>query len=158
MTTLSDFTSRRLMGGPEALSAYAGKVALIVNVASHCGNTPQYAGLEVLWERYGKDGLVILGFPCNQFDAQEAGTEEEIAAFCDLNYGVTFPLFKKIDVNGQDADALYKWLKRETPGSGNRDVEWNFAKFLVGRDGVPLKRFGDKVEPEDIAPDIERLL
>jgi len=158
MTTLSDFTSRRLMGGPEALSAYAGKVALIVNVASHCGNTPQYAGLEALWERYGKDGLVVLGFPCNQFDAQEAGTEEEIAAFCDLNYGVSFPLFKKIDVNGHDADPLYIWLKRETPGSGNRDVEWNFAKFLVGRDGLPLKRFGDKVEPEDIAPDIERLL
>ena len=158
MTTLSDFTSRRLMGGPEALSTYAGKVALIVNVASHCGNTPQYAGLEALWERYGKDGLVILGFPCNQFDAQEPGTDEEIAAFCDLNYGVTFPLFKKIDVNGQAADPLYKWLKRETPDSCNRDVEWNFAKFLVGRDGAPVKRFGDKVEPEEIAPDIERLL
>ena len=158
MTTLSDFTAPRLLGGPEKLSDFDGKVALVVNVASHCGNTPQYGGLEALWEKYGPQGLVILGFPCNQFEGQEPGTDEEIAAFCDLNYGVTFPLFKKVDVNGPSADPLYKWLKAETPGSGNRDVEWNFAKFLLNREGRPVKRFGDKVEPETIAPDIESLL
>ena len=158
MTTLSDFTSRRLLGGPEPLSDYAGKVVLVVNVASHCGNTPQYAGLEDLWEKHRADGLVILGFPCNQFGEQEAGSAEEIAAFCDMTYGVTFPLFTKIDVNGPGADPLYKWLKRDTPGSDNRDVEWNFAKFLVGRDGKPVKRFGDKVEPADLSGDIAKLL
>ena len=158
MTTLSDFTANRLLGGPEPLADFAGKVALIVNVASHCGNTPQYAGLEALWERFGERGLVVLGFPCNQFSEQEPGTAEEIAAFCDLNYGVTFPLFRKIDVNGPAADPLYKWLKTATPGSDDRDIEWNFAKFLVGRDGKPAKRFGDKFEPVDIGPDIEKLL
>lgn len=158
MTKLSDFSSPRLLGGPEKLSDFDGKVALVVNVASHCGNTPQYAGLEALWEQYGPKGLVILGFPCNQFEGQEPGTDEEIAAFCDLNYGVTFPLFKKVDVNGPAADPLYKWLKAETPGSDNRDVEWNFAKFLVDREGKPVKRFGDKFDPAAIAPDIEKLL
>jgi glutathione peroxidase len=158
MTKLSDFTAPRLLGGPEKLSDFDGKVALVVNVASHCGNTPQYAGLEALWEKYGPQGLVILGFPCNQFAVQEPGSDEEIAAFCDLNYGVTFPLFKKVEVNGPAADPLYKWLKAETPGSDNRDVEWNFAKFLVDREGMPVKRFGDKFDPEAIAPDIEKLL
>jgi len=158
MTTLSDFTAKRLLGGPEPLADFGGKVALVVNVASHCGNTPQYAGLEALWKQYGARGLVVLGFPCNQFGEQEAGSAEEIAAFCDMTYGVTFPLFTKIEVNGPGADPLYKWLKRETPGSDNRDVEWNFAKFLVGRDGKPVKRLGDKVAPADIGPEIERLL
>jgi glutathione peroxidase len=158
MTKLSDFTAPRLLGGPEKLSDFDGKVTLVVNVASHCGNTPQYAALEALWEKYGPQGLVILGFPCNQFEGQEPGTDEEIAAFCDLNYGVTFPLFKKVEVNGPAADPLYKWLKAETPGSDNRDVEWNFAKFLVDRDGKPVKRFGDKFDPAAIAPDIEKLL
>jgi glutathione peroxidase len=158
MVTLSDFTARRLLGGPEALADFAGKVVLVVNVASQCGNTPQYAGLQRLWEKYQSDGLVILGFPCNQFDAQEPGSAEDIAAFCDLNYGVTFPLFGKIDVNGPAADPLYQWLKRDTPGSDNRDIEWNFAKFLLTRDGTPARRFGDKVNPSDIAPAIEALL
>ncbi|HWA17525.1 MAG TPA: glutathione peroxidase [Devosia sp.] len=158
MTKLSDFSAPRLLGGPAKLSDFDGKVTLVVNVASHCGNTPQYAGLEALWEKYGSKGLVILGFPCNQFEGQEPGSDEEIAAFCDLNYGVTFPLFKKVDVNGPAADPLFKWLKADTPGSDNRDVEWNFAKFLLDRDGKPVKRFGDKVQPETIAPDIESLL
>jgi glutathione peroxidase len=158
MTKLTDFTAPRLTGGSEPLSAYAGKVALVVNVASHCGNTPQYEGLEALYKKYGPDGFVVLGFPCNQFGEQEAGTEQQIAAFCTLNYAVDFPMFKKIEVNGAAADPLYKWLKRETPGSANRDVEWNFAKFLVGRDGQPVKRFGDKFDPAAIAPDIEKLL
>lgn len=158
MPTLSDFTARRLLGGPEALSDFAGKVVLVVNVASKCGLTPQYAGLELLWERYGPRGLVILGFPCNQFGSQEPGTEEEIAEFCDLNYGVSFPLFHKIDVNGEGADPLYQWLKRDTPGSDDRDIEWNFAKFLIGRDGVPVKRFEAQFQPADIAPAIEARL
>ena len=158
MPSLSDFTAPRLLGGSEPLSDFAGKVALVVNVASHCGNTPQYEGLEALYKQYGPNGFVVLGFPCNQFDAQEAGTAEEIAAFCTLNYAVDFPMFKKIEVNGAAADPLYKWLKRETPGSADRDIEWNFAKFLVGRDGKPVKRFGDKFDPAAIAPDIEALL
>ncbi len=158
MTTLSDFTETRLLGGTAPLSEYAGKVVLIVNVASHCGNTPQYEGLEALYERYGRDGFVVMGFPCNQFEGQEPGTAQEIADFCTGNFGVRFPMFGKIEVNGPAADPLYKWLKRETPGSDDRDIEWNFAKFLVGRDGKPVRRFGDKFPPADIAPEIEKLL
>jgi glutathione peroxidase len=158
MPKLSDFTANRLLGGPELLAAYAGKVVLIVNVASKCGSTPQYGGLQALWERYGGQGFVVLGFPCNQFDAQEPGSAEEIAAFCDLNYGVTFPLFRKIEVNGSGADPLYKWLKAETPGSANADIEWNFIKFLIGRDGRPAKRFAERFQPANIAPEIEALL
>jgi glutathione peroxidase len=158
MPRLSDFSAASLLGGPAPLADFTGKVALVVNVASHCGNTPQYEGLEALYKEYGDRGLVVLGFPCNQFGEQEAGSAEEIASFCTLNYAVDFPMFKKIEVNGPAADPLYKWLKHETPGSADRDIEWNFAKFLVGRDGVPVKRFGDKVQPADIAADIETLL
>ncbi len=158
MTTLSDFTATRLLGGVEPLSDFAGKVALVVNVASHCGNTVQYEGLEALHRTYGPRGLVVMGFPCNQFGEQEAGTAEEIAEFCTSIYGVDFPMFAKIEVNGEGADPLYKWLKSSTPGSDNRDIEWNFAKFLVGRDGRPVKRFGDKVLPADLIADIEALL
>jgi glutathione peroxidase len=158
MSTLSDFTATRLLGGQESLSTYAGRPALIVNVASKCGNTPQYEGLEALYRRYAPRGFVILGFPSNQFGEQEPGTDLEIASFCTLHYNVTFPMFSKIEVNGPNADPLYRWLKRDTPGSGDADVEWNFAKFLVGPAGVPVKRFGDKFPPENIAPEIERLL
>ena len=158
MPTLSDFSATRLLGGPEPLSDFAGKVALVVNVASHCGNTHQYEGLETLYKTYGPKGFVVLGFPSNEFDGQEPGTAEEIAEFCTVNFAVDFPMFGKIEVNGEGADPLYRWLKAETPGSGDRDVEWNFAKFLVGRDGRPVKRFGDKFPPADIAPDIEALL
>jgi glutathione peroxidase len=158
VTDLSSFTIERLGGGGDGLADTAGKVALVVNVASQCGNTPQYEGLEALYRTYRDRGLVVLGFPCNQFKGQEPGTDEEIARFCTLNYGVDFPMFKKIEVNGPGADPLYKWLKAETPGSDNRDIEWNFAKFLIGRDGKPVKRYGDKFPPADIAPDIEKLL
>jgi glutathione peroxidase len=158
MTTLNDFTAGRLQDGAEPLAHFAGKVALIVNVASHCGNTPQYEGLEALYRKYKDRGFVVLGFPCNQFGAQEPGTAAEIAEFCTLNYAVDFPMFGKIEVNGEGADPLYRWLRRETPGSDNREIEWNFAKFLIGRDGEPVKRYGDKFPPADIAPDIERLL
>ena len=158
MTTLHDFQAKTIDGGDKSLADYRGKAVLVVNVASQCGNTPQYEGLEALYEQYGPKGLVILGFPCNQFGGQEPGTAAEIASFCSLNYGVTFPLFGKIEVNGPGADPLYRWLKAETPGSDDRDIEWNFAKFLIGRDGRPVKRFGDKFPPADIAPDIEALL
>jgi glutathione peroxidase len=158
MTNLYDFTATRLQGGAEPLADFASKVSLVVNVASHCGNTPQYEGLEALYSKYKDRGFVVLGFPCNQFGAQEPGTAAEIAEFCTLNYAVDFPMFGKIEVNGEGADPLYRWLRRETPGSDNRDIEWNFAKFLVGRDGKPVKRYGEKFPPADIAPDIERLL
>ena len=149
MPKLSDFSATRLLGGPEPLSTFAGKVVLVVNVASHCGNTPQYEGLEALYRQYGDRGFVVLGFPCNQFGEQEPGAAEEIATFCTLNYAVDFPMFRKIEVNGAGADPLYKWLKHDTPGSDDRDIEWNFAKFLVGRDGKPVKRFGDKFPPAE---------
>jgi glutathione peroxidase len=158
MPTLADFSATRLLGGEVPFADYAGKVALIVNVASQCGNTPQYEGLEALYRKYYDRGLVVLGFPCNQFGEQESGSAEEIAQFCTANFAVDFPMFKKIEVNGEGADPLFKWLKRETPGSDDRAVEWNFAKFLVGRDGRPVKRFGDKFEPAEIAPEIEALL
>ena len=158
MPSLTDFSASRLLGGAEPLADFAGKVALVVNVASHCGNTPQYEGLEAIYREFKDQGFVVLGFPCNQFSAQEPGTAEEIAQFCSLTYDVTFPMFGKIEVNGPGADPLYKWLKRETPGSDDRDVEWNFAKFLIGRDGQPVKRFGDKFPPDAIAYDIEDLL
>jgi glutathione peroxidase len=158
MTTLADFAETRLSGVEEPLSAYEGRVVLVVNVASKCGNTPQYEGLEALYRQYEQQGLAILGFPCNQFGDQEPGTSAQIAEFCSLTYNVTFPMFDKVEVNGPATDPLYKWLKRETPGSNDADVEWNFAKFLIGRDGKPVKRFGDKFMPADIAADIEKLL
>ena len=158
MTGIADFDVKTAAGGTEPMAAHAGKVLLIVNVASKCGFTPQYEGLEALYRKYADRGFEVLGFPCNQFGAQEAGSAEEIASFCTLNYAVDFPMFGKIEVNGPDADPLYKWLKHATPGSADRDIEWNFAKFLVGRDGQPVQRFGDKVQPADIAADIEKLL
>jgi glutathione peroxidase len=158
MTTLSDFTATRLGGAQEPLSTYDGRVVLVVNVASKCGNTPQYEGLEALYRSYEQRGLTVLGFPCNQFGDQEPGTSAEIAEFCSLTYNVTFPMFEKVEVNGPRTDPIYKWLKHETPESDDADIEWNFAKFLVGREGQPVKRFGDKVLPDTIAPEIEALL
>lgn len=146
-------------GNATTLAKYKGKVVLIVNVASKCGLTKQYEGLEALYRQYGEKGLVVLGFPCNQFMGQEPGTEAEIAEFCSVNYGVTFPLFSKLEVNGKDAHPLYKYLKEVLPGTGNKsDIEWNFAKFLIGRDGQPLERFHPRVKPEDLTGAIEALL
>ena len=158
MPAISDFSATRLLGGAQTLAEYEGKVVLVVNVASKCGNTPQYEGLEALYQRFAPGGFVALGFPCNQFGEQEPGTDLEIASFCTLHYNVTFPMFGKVEVNGPATDPLYKWLKRDTPGSNDRDIEWNFAKFLLDRTGRPVKRFGDKFPPADMATDIEKLL
>ena len=159
MTTFHDFSANTLTGEKTALSTYKGKVALVVNTASRCGLTPQYAGLEALHKKFAAKGLAVLGFPCNQFGAQEPGSAEEIGAFCEKNYGVSFPLFEKLEVNGAGTHPLYQWLKKESAGaSGPEDIEWNFAKFLVGRDGNLIRRYAPKTRPEDMAADIEALL
>ncbi|KFI07425.1 glutathione peroxidase [Massilia sp. BSC265] len=154
-----DFSATTLDGRPMDLSAWRGKVLLIVNTASACGFTPQYKGLEELHRQYGERGLVVMGFPCNQFGKQEPGTEDEIGAFCEKNYGVSFPMFAKVDVNGDDAHPLYKHLKGEKPGVlGTEAIKWNFTKFLVGRDGEVVKRYAPQTAPAEIAGDIEKLL
>jgi len=159
MPSLSDFTAGRLLGGAEPLSVYAGKVVLVVNVASACGSTPQYAGLEELWRSYRDRGLVVLGFPCNQFGEQEAGSDLEIATFCSTTYDVTFPMFQKIEVNGDGTHPLFGWLKKAAPGFlGLNDIKWNFTKFLIDRGGRTVKRYGTDTLPADIAADIEALL
>ena len=159
MTNVHDFTARDIAGKEVALSDFRGKVLLIVNTASKCGFTPQYEGLEALNREYGPRGLVVLGFPCNQFGAQEPGNAEEIANFCKLTYDVSFPMFGKIDVNGADASPLFEHLKAEAPGLlGSKAVKWNFTKFLVGRDGKVVDRFAPTTKPEDLKGAIEALL
>lgn len=150
MTTLSDFSARTLTGQDLDLSDFEGKVVLVVNTASECGFTPQYAGLEKLYEAHGSDGLVVLGFPCNQFEAQEPGTDAQIGEFCRANYGVSFPMFSKIDVNGADRDPLYSWMITSAPEETGEDIGWNFAKFLIGRDGTVLHRYAPDVTPEQL--------
>ena len=152
------FKAKSLKGNEISMKEYAGKVVLIVNTASKCGFTPQYEGLEKLYKENKDKGLVILGFPCNQFGSQEPGSAEEISTFCTLNYNVDFPMFMKIDVNGDTADPLYKYLKTELPGTQGNDIKWNFTKFLMDRNGKPVKRYESKVTPEDIRKDIEVLL
>ncbi len=181
MSGIHDFTVTAADGSPVALSDYAGQVVLVVNVASKCGYTPQYAGLEALYEELHGEGLEILGFPCNQFGEQEPGTAEEIQQFCSLNYGVTFPVLAKVDVNGEDADPLFTYLRAQDPGDfaptsrrglglleflrtshpdvlDGDDVRWNFTKFLVGRDGAVVRRYETYVTPEEMRPDLARLL
>ena len=158
MPTLSDFSARTLDGREQDLGEYAGKVVLVVNTASQCGFTPQFGGLERLWDEYGDDGLVVLGFPCNQFGSQDPGSDEQIGEFCQANYGVTFPMFSKVEVNGDDAHPLYQWLKSEKSGLVGDKIKWNFTKFLIGRDGQVVKRFGSTTKPEKIAPRIEKAL
>ncbi len=154
-----DFSAPALDGTPVDLSSYRGQVLLVVNTASGCGFTPQYAGLETLHRDYGERGFEVLGFPCNQFKNQEPGTEAEIGQFCERNFGVSFPLFAKIDVNGANAHPLFRHLKREAPGIlGTELVKWNFTKFLVDRDGKVVKRYAPKTRPEEIRSDIEQLL
>ena len=157
--TVYDFSATTLMGLPKSLADYEGEVLLIVNTASKCGFTPQYEGLQELFETYRERGFEVLGFPCNQFGNQEPGTAEDIQQFCQVNYGVTFPMFDKIDVNGADAHPLFVFLKEEAPGiMGTKAIKWNFTKFLVDRKGKVLKRFASNVTPEEIAPEIEALL
>jgi len=159
MTTVFDFTAQDIAGKDVDLSQYQGKVLLIVNTASKCGFTPQYKGLQAIFEKYRERGFEVLGFPCNQFGHQEPGDEAQISEFCELNFGVDFPLFGKIDVNGDDAHPLYRHLKEEAPGLlGSKAVKWNFTKFLVNRDGQVVKRYAPTDKPESLAKDIEKLL
>ena len=159
MTTLYDFTVDDIQGKPVKLDRYKGKVLLVVNTASKCGFTPQYKGLETLYEKLHGKGLEILGFPCNQFGAQEPGSEAAIAQFCEVNYGVTFPLFAKVDVNGANAAPLYRYLKAEKPGLlGSEAIKWNFTKFLVNREGEVVARYAPNDTPESIAGDIQKKL
>lgn len=145
MTSAHDFTARTIDGQDKKLSDYAGKALLVVNVASRCGLTPQYEGLEKLYRAEHDQGLEILGFPCNQFGKQEPGTEEEIQSFCSTRYDVTFPMFAKVEVNGADAHPLYAWLRAETDGT---DIQWNFEKFVIGKDGSVIARFAPTTKPE----------
>lgn len=159
MDTVHGFTAVDIEGQPRSLDAYRGQVLLIVNVASQCGYTPQYAGLEQLWRSHRDRGFVVLGFPCDQFGHQEPGDETQIRAFCSLHYDVTFPMFAKVDVNGVDAHPLWTWLKRERPGLlGTEAIKWNFTKFLVGRDGRVLQRYAPGDSPASIEADIEAAL
>ena len=154
-----DFEATSIAGQPAHLATQKGKVLLIVNTASKCGFTPQFAGLEELWRSYREKGLVVIGFPSNQFGAQDPGANDEIASFCEMNYGVSFPMMGKVDVNGDKADPLWKWLTAEAPGIlGTRSVKWNFTKFLVGRDGKVIKRFAPNDSPQSLKGDIEAAL
>ncbi len=154
-----DYNAVTLDGEERSLADFKGKVLLIVNTASKCGFTPQYKGLQALYQRYKDRGLVVLGFPCNQFGHQEPGDEVEIGAFCEKNYGVDFPMFAKIDVNGSDAHPLYRYLKSEAPGLlGSEGIKWNFTKFLVDREGRVIRRYAPKDKPEALAADIEKAL
>ena len=159
MTTLTNFTANQIDGTQFSFANLQGKVLLIVNTASACGFSPQFEGLEVLHKTYADQGLAVIGFPCNQFGAQDAGTNAEIGAFCQRNYGVSFAMMEKVDVNGDAAHPLFKWLKSEAPGLlGSEAIKWNFTKFLVGKDGRVLKRYASMDAPAKLAGDIEAAL
>ncbi len=158
MHPLASFSAQTLHGETVSLVDFADKVVLVVNTASRCGFTPQYAGLESLYRQYREQGLVILGFPCNQFGQQEPGDAAAISSFCELNYGVTFPMFAKVEVNGEQAHPLFVWLKKSLPGMLGDGIKWNFTKFLIGRDGTPLQRFAPLTKPEDLEPAIRQAL
>jgi len=159
MTTVYDFEALSINGKPVALKKFKGKAMLIVNTASACDFTPQFAGLEKLHESYGPQGLVVLGFPCNQFGSQDAGSNSEIAGFCQRNYGVTFPMMARIEVNGAGAHPLYQWLATEAPGLlGSKSIKWNFTKFLLGKDGRVRQRYAPTDKPESLVKDIEAAL
>ncbi len=157
--SIFDFKATSIDGKPADFASQRGKVVLVVNTASECGFTPQFAGLESLWKDLRDQGLVIVGFPSNQFGHQDPGTNDEIASFCSVNYGVSFPMMHKVDVNGSDAHPLWKWLTKEAPGIlGTTSIKWNFTKFLIGRDGQVIKRYGPQETPESMRPDIEAAL
>jgi len=156
---VADFTARLPNGEAVDLADKKGKVLLIVNTASKCGFTPQYKGLEALWRKYGDRAFEVIAFPCNQFGGQEPGTADEISSFCEVNFGVSFPLMAKVDVNGASADPLYQWLKAEAPGLlGSKRIKWNFTKFLIDREGNVVRRYAPTVKPEKLEADIEKLL
>lgn len=156
--TLSDFEATSLAGEHVDLSTYDGHVVLVVNTASNCGFTPQYEGLQKLYDRYADDGFTVLGFPCDQFGHQEPGSGEEIGAFCQQNFGVTFPMFNKIDVNGDDSHPLYQWLRSQKPGLLGSRIKWNFTKFLLAKDGTVLNRYAPTTPPEKLTKDIEKAI
>jgi glutathione peroxidase len=157
--TIYDFAAKSISGTDIALSQFKGQVMLIVNTASNCGFTPQFGGLEALHKTYAGKGLAVLGFPCNQFGSQDPGLEAEIAEFCQVNYGVSFPMMGKINVNGPAAHPLYQWLSAEAPGLlGSKSIKWNFTKFLVGKDGQVIKRYAPTDKPADLAKDVEAAL
>jgi len=157
--TIYDFDAESIQGKPAQLASQKGKVLLIVNTASKCGFTPQFAGLEELWKTYRDRGLVVIGFPSNQFGAQDPGSNEEISSFCEMNYGVTFPMMSKVDVNGDNAPPLWKWLTAKAPGIlGTKTIKWNFTKFLIGKDGKVIKRYAPNDSPESLRGDIEAAL
>ena len=159
MSAVYDFSANNIQGKPVKLNKFKGQAMLIVNTASACGFTPQFGGLEELHKTYGGKGLVVLGFPCNQFGAQDSGSNGEIAEFCQLNYGVSFPMMEKIDVNGAGAHPLFQWLSAEAPGLlGSKAIKWNFTKFLVGKDGSVVRRYAPTDTPQGMAKDIEVLL
>lgn len=158
MPTLNDFTATTLDGEERGLDAWRGRVVLVVNTASKCGFTPQFEGLEQLHQDFSDRGLAVLGFPCNQFGSQEPGDSDEIGSFCQRNYGVSFPMFEKVEVNGAEAHPLYKWLRTEKAGLLGGRIKWNFTKFLIGRDGSVLERYAPTTKPEKIATDIEKAL
>ncbi len=159
MSTLHDFTADTLEGQPRSLADFRGQVVLVVNVASKCGFTPQYTGLEALWKEYGPKGLAVVGFPCNQFGAQEPGSAEDIRQFCSLTYPVSFPLFAKVEVNGPNAHPVYGFLKTGAPGVlGTEAVKWNFTKFLVAKDGRVVERYASTTTPASLKADIDKLL
>lgn len=158
-TSVFEFQANSLQGKPVDLAQYKGKVLLIVNTASNCGFTPQYKGLEAVYEQFKDKGVEVLGFPCNQFGAQEPGNADEIGAFCEKNYGVTFPLFEKVDVNGDHTHPLFEHLKEKAPGLlGSKGIKWNFTKFLVKKDGTVFNRYAPTTKPEELMDDIEKLL
>ena len=158
MTSFYDLSANSIRGEPISMNEYAGKVVLVVNTASECGFTPQYQGLQDLYEKYKDQGLVVLGFPCNQFGGQEPGDNEQIAEACQINFGVDFQMFEKVDVNGPDAHEVFRFLKKALPGMLGRDIKWNFTKFLISRNGKPLKRYAPTKRPGSIEDDIVRAL
>jgi len=158
MSTIYDFTAERMDGTSQAFTDYKGKVLLIVNTASKCGFTPQFEGLEALYQQYKDQGLVVIGFPCNQFGAQDPGTNDEIGAFCQKNYGVSFPMMAKVDVNGDDAHPIFAWLKNQKGGLLTDGIKWNFTKFLIGIDGQVIARYAPTTKPEALKSDIEQAL
>ena len=159
MTTVHDFVARSIDGRSVPLANFKGRVLLVVNTASACGFTPQFAGLEELHQAYGPKGLAVIGFPCNQFGSQDPGSNEEISQFCQINYGVSFPMMEKVAVNGPGADPLFQWLRTEAPGVlGSKSIKWNFTKFLVGKDGAVIRRYAPQDAPSALKGDIEKAL